>query len=76
MLVRERWQIELLFKLWKPYGCLDEWRTSHPWRILCEVDAKLMGLLLQHWRFLLFARAAIPKGVSSNSPTSYARQLP
>ncbi len=55
VLLRERWQIELLFKLWKQYGHLDEWRTSNPWRILCEVYAKLIGLLLQHWLFLLFS---------------------
>jgi hypothetical protein len=55
VLLRERWQIELLFKLWKQYGHLDEWQTSNPWRILCEIYAKLIGLLLQHWLFLLFA---------------------
>jgi hypothetical protein len=55
VLLRERWQIELLFKLWKQYGHLDEWRTSNPCRVLCEIYAKLIGLLLQHWLFLLFA---------------------
>jgi len=57
VLLRERWQIELLFKLWKQDGRIDEWRTSNPWRILCEMYAKLIGSLLQHWLFLLFARA-------------------
>lgn len=47
--------IELLFKLWKQYGRIDEWRTSNPWRILCEIYAKLIGLLLQHWLIVLFA---------------------
>jgi hypothetical protein len=37
VLLRERWQMELLSKLWKSDGCIDEWRTSTPWRILCEV---------------------------------------
>jgi hypothetical protein len=45
---RVRWQIELLFKLWKAHGHLDEWRSAHPARILCEVYAKLLALLLQH----------------------------
>jgi hypothetical protein len=55
VLLRERWQMELLYKLWKQYGQIDEWHTAHPWRILCELYAKLIGLLLQHWLILLFA---------------------
>lgn len=43
-----RWQIELLFKLWKNVGLLDEWNTTNPWRILCELYSKLLALLLQH----------------------------
>lgn len=48
-LYRVRWQIELLFKLWKQHGKVDEWRSENPWRIVCEIYAKLVGLLLQHW---------------------------
>ena len=50
---RVRWQIELLFKLWKSEGHLDESRSTNPWRILCEVYAKLLALLIQHWLLLL-----------------------
>jgi hypothetical protein len=46
---RLRWQIEIVFKLWKQYLQIDEWRSENPWRILCEVYAKLLGALLQHW---------------------------
>jgi hypothetical protein len=49
VLLRLRWQIELLFKLWKSQGHLDESRSAKPWRQLCEVYAKLLGLILQHW---------------------------
>lgn len=52
-LVRARWQIELLFKLWKEQGLLDEWKTCNPWRILCEVYAKLLAMVIQHWFLLL-----------------------
>lgn len=48
-LIRARWQIELLFKLWKSSGLIDEWSTHKPERILCEVYAKLLGMLIQHW---------------------------
>jgi hypothetical protein len=48
-----RWQIELLFKHWKSHGYLDEWRGTQPWRILCEVYAKLIGLVVQHWVFVI-----------------------
>lgn len=53
ILYRARWQIELLFNLWKTHGKIDKWRSTNEWRILCEVYAKLIGMLLQHWVFLL-----------------------
>jgi Transposase DDE domain len=52
VVIRLRWQIELLFKLWKSHGLVDEWRTKKPARILCEVYAKLLGLIFQHWMLL------------------------
>jgi DDE family transposase len=53
VLLHLRWQIELLIKLWKQDGLLDEWRTNNPWRVLCEIYAKLIGLLIQHWMLVL-----------------------
>lgn len=44
-----RWQIEVLFRLWKSSGLLDEWRSHDPLRIWCEFYAKLLALLVQHW---------------------------
>ena len=52
-LMRARWQIELLWKLWKDQGKVDEWQTQKPERILCELYAKLVGMLVQHWLLLL-----------------------
>lgn len=49
VLLRLRWQIERLFRLWKEQGQIDEWRTKNPWRILCEVYAKLAAMVIQHW---------------------------
>lgn len=53
VLARARWQIELLFKLWKSHGYIDESRSAKPWRVLCEVFAKLLAMLIQHWLLLV-----------------------
>jgi hypothetical protein len=53
VLMRSRWQIELLFKLWKSHGLVDESRSIKTNRILCEVYAKLIGMVIQHWLILI-----------------------
>ena len=52
ILVRVRWQIELLFKLWKSHGQIESWRIEKPWQILCEVCVKLIAMIIQHWILL------------------------
>lgn len=47
VLLRLRWQIERLFRLWKEYGKIDESRSKKPYRILCELYAKLCAMILQ-----------------------------
>ncbi|MEI8165483.1 MAG: hypothetical protein WCG26_03855 [Chloroflexales bacterium] len=46
------WQIELLNKLWKRHGEVDETRGRRPARVLAEVYAKCIGMLIQHWLLL------------------------
>lgn len=53
VLLRARWQIELLFKHWKSGGRIDEVRSRNPYRVLAEVYAKLIGMVLQHWMVVL-----------------------
>lgn len=48
-LCRARWQIELLFKLWKDVAQIDAWHTTKPDRIRCEVLAKLIAVVIAHW---------------------------
>lgn len=48
-LYRARWQVELLFKRFKQYGGVGRSRSQNPWRILCEVYAKLIAMLVAHW---------------------------
>lgn len=52
VLLRIRWQIELLFKLWKSHGRIDTSRGRRPLRVLSEVYAKLIGMIVQHWLLL------------------------
>jgi Transposase DDE domain len=44
-----RWQIERLFCQWKEDGQVDRWHSWKPWRILCELYAKLCAMVIQQW---------------------------
>lgn len=53
LLARTRWQIELLFKLWKSQGKVLSSRSQDPIRQQCEGYAKLLGILVAHWLLLV-----------------------
>ena len=48
-LARLRWQIELLFKLWKSHVKVLDSRSADPIRQQCEGYAKLIAAIVQHW---------------------------
>ena len=53
VLYRARWQIELLFKLWKSHNRLAQHETNaSPQRQMAVLYAKLIGVLVQHWILL------------------------
>jgi hypothetical protein len=52
-LARLRWQIELVFKLWKGHGGIDEWSSSRPYKALCLLYGKLLAMLVQHWTIVM-----------------------
>ena len=50
VLYRARWQIELLFRLWKSHNNLAKHRAkATALEVLAVFYAKLLGILLQHW---------------------------
>lgn len=65
-----RWQIELLFKLWKSEGHLDQTRAERAERVQCEVYAKLLALICEHWLMLVSCWSE-----AASSPTRLVRTL-
>jgi hypothetical protein len=49
VLQQARWHIEILIKAWKNIGHIDEWRSKSPARMLCEIFAKMIAMVIQHW---------------------------
>lgn len=63
-----RWQIELIFKLWKSYARLDQVRHWGVIRLRCQFYARLIGLILFHWltapfRVSMLGELSLPKAL-------------
>lgn len=69
VLARCRWQVELLWKLWKSHGQIDVSRSQKPWRILCEIYAKLLGMVVQHWTLLVSCWSEPDRSLTKASAT-------
>jgi hypothetical protein len=72
---RVRWQVELLFKLWKSDGQIDESRSGQPYRVLCEVYAKLLAMVVQHWLLLRCGGAGLGKKSVRKAARAVRRQI-
>jgi len=75
ILLGVRWQIELLFKLWKSEGQLDASRSHNSWRVLCEFYAKLLALLIQHWLLIVNCWAYPDRSLTKASRTIKSHAL-
>jgi hypothetical protein len=58
-----RWQIELIFKVWKSQCALDRVAGRHRERILTELYAKLIGVVVTH--FLIAPFRAVERELSA-----------
>jgi hypothetical protein len=67
VLYRARWQIELLFKLWKQQGRVDKSRHQADAAKLVEIYAKLIGLVIQHWLLITTSWAYLDRSLTKAS---------
>ncbi len=68
LLYRVRWQIELVFKLWKSYCRLDHIQGLRRERVLFELYTKMIGIILTQF---LVAPLRLPHGAWANRELSF-----
>lgn len=49
LLYRVRWQVELVFKLWKSQAKMDQIGARRVERVLCQFYARLLGVIIFQW---------------------------
>lgn len=49
---RVRWQVELVFKVFKSEGKIDQTRSDNPYRVMSELYGKLLAMVVQQWLLL------------------------
>src|SRR5262249_42082028 len=74
ILLQARWQIELLYKLWKQYAQADTSRSENPYRLLCDIYAKLTGMVIVHW-LMIIGCWQIPNRSMVKAATAIRRQV-
>lgn len=76
-IARIRWQIELMYKCFKSIGKVDTSRSEKPYRILCEMYAKLIVALIRHWVMLVIGWRCLQHSLSKTVEliTTYARAI-
>ena len=74
---RTRWQVELMYKCFKSIGKVDTSRSDKPYRILCELYAKLIVAIIRHWIMLAVGWKCLKHSLTKTAEliTTYARTL-
>ena len=76
-IARVRWQIELMFRCFKSIGKINTSRSNKPYRILCEVYAKLIVAIIRHWIMLGIGWRCLHHSLTKTAQliATYARTL-